>query len=150
VPSKLTPDAVTGPGKLTPDAVTGPGKLTPLTAHLRIAGFGAAEDGALFAELAFGHRDGMRTGLLPLAGLTPASKAFDRLTERGARLVSQAARRELIDRIQATADLRPTFAVATRLGWHGRDFVLPGEVIGPGASGLRVHLEGQRPERLAR
>ena len=144
------PSASTGSSAAPPGGGGGSGKATPLTAHVRIAGFGAAEDGALFAELAFHHRDGERTGLLPLSGLTPAAKAFDRLTERGARLVSPAARRELIGRIQAVPDQRPTFAVATRLGWHGRNLVLPYDVLGPGRRALPVHLDEGRSERLAR
>jgi hypothetical protein len=65
---------------------------------------------------------------------------------------AHAARRELIDPIQATQAQAqdPTFPVATRLGWHGPDFVLPGEVIGPKAPNLRVYLDDGRPERLGR
>src|SRR4051794_13340084 len=84
-----------------------PDEHPTLTAHVGILGFGITDDGALFAELGFGSKGAEWTGLLPLAGLTTASSTFDRLTARGARLISQAARRELIERIQATLSQNP-------------------------------------------
>ena len=58
----------------------------------------------MFVRLRFLHRGKSRTHLLALAGLTVASEEFDRLNVDGARLISPQARRELIDRIQATPE----------------------------------------------
>src|SRR5215213_983488 len=69
-----------------------------------------------------------RTRLIPLSKLRPTSGELDRLNVDGARLISPQARRELVNRIQATPEEGRRFAVATRLGWHGgKIFVLPDE-----------------------
>src|SRR4051794_27732095 len=86
------------------------------TRHVQIRGFGVSEENALFVRLAFSHQGKRRLRLLPLANLTYASREFDRLSVEGARLFSPQARRELIVRIQATAEDGRRFKVATRLG----------------------------------
>ena len=121
------------------------------TSHIEIRGYGGSLDGALFIRLRFLHRGKSRTRLLALGGLTVASGEFDRLNVDGARLISPQARRELIDRIQATPEEGRRFPVATRLGWHRHAFVLPDGVISADGKKLWVHLDdGGRRERFDR
>lgn len=92
------------------------------TGHIRIRGFGISPDKALFIRLDFSYGGRTKSQLLPLAGLNVTSYEFDRLNVDGARLISPQARRELIDRVQATVEEGPRFAVATRLGWRDKHF----------------------------
>ena len=130
--TRLTPPKTPPTDPVVSNGITEPHptrKAAKHTSHIGLCGYGGSLDGALFIRLRFLHRGKPRTRLLPLAGLTVASKEFDRLSVDGARLFSQQARRELIDRIQATTEEAGRFAVATRLGWHRRAFVLPDGVV---------------------
>ena len=148
------------PPKTPPTVSAAPNNITELdptreaakhTSHIGICGYGVSLDGALFVRLRFLHRDKLRTHLLALGGLTVASQEFDRLNFYGARLISPQARRELIDRIQATPEEGGRFPVATRLGWHRHAFVLPDGVISADGKKLWVHLDdGGRRERFDR
>jgi putative DNA primase/helicase len=64
-------------------------------------------------------------------------------------LISPQARRELIDRVQATRT-KERVHVATRLGWHRHAFVLPDGVISADGKKLWVHLERRWPARALR
>jgi hypothetical protein len=118
------------------------------TGHIKIEGMGQSEDGLQFARLRARARGKSSKLLLPLKGISPSSPEFDRLNAKGARLISPAARRELIDRIQAFEETEEPVAVVTRIGWHDTSFVLPGKVYGTGD--LLVHLPSDRPERYTR
>ena len=105
--TRLTPPK---PSPTAPVASNNTTKLYPTreaarrTSHIGICGYGESLDGGLFIRLRFLHQGESITHLLALAGLTVASQEFERLNFYGARLISPQARRELIDRVQATRE----------------------------------------------
>jgi hypothetical protein len=121
-----------------------------LPGHIELFRLGESLDGQLFVELGFDVKGETKTEMLPLAGMTTASKVFDVLTVGGARLISWPARRELIDRLQEHQPTGPMLRVATRVGWHGDNFVLPQRTYGPDAKTLRVYLGETRIDRINR
>ena len=121
------------------------------TKNIRIVNFGEDESGRPFVKLRIKVVDYIRTAIVPLEGFTTSkSSVFDLLNDYGAHLYSSPARLELINRVQAIGYRPPRFPVATRLGWHGQDFVLPDCVISPTKHQIRLYLDPERPERFDR
>jgi hypothetical protein len=119
--------------------------------HLQILRSGEDETGKRFVKLRIRVAGRVRIAVVPLDGFTtPQSPVFDVLNGRGAHLYSSAARLELINRLQANGYRPSRFTVATRLGWHGQDFVLPDRVISPTNRRINLYLDPERPERFDR
>jgi hypothetical protein len=121
------------------------------TKNIKIISFGEDETGKQFARLQIKVLNHVRTVIAPLQGFTtPQSSVFDLLNDYGAHLYSSSARTELINRVQDIGYRPSSFPVATRLGWHGQDFVLPDCVISPTKRQIRLYLDPERPERFDR
>jgi hypothetical protein len=121
-----------------------------LTEHITLGSYGKSLNGELFVELCFKVGNTTRSYMVPVADLTTTSRVFTPLNNAGARLISPQARRELIDRLQAHQPQAPMLDVATRLGWHRGNFVLPRKTYGPDARTLRVYLDESRIDRIDR
>jgi hypothetical protein len=121
-----------------------------LTEHITLGSYGKSLNGELFVELCFKVGGETISYMVPLADLTATSRVFTALNNAGAHVLSPQARRELIDRLQAHQPQGPMLDVATRLGWHGSNFVLPGLTFGPDKKTLRVYLDESRPDRTDR
>ncbi len=115
-----------------PEATPGPklsGKTTNFTSHIEIIATGKSAIGERFVKLGINAQDGYAEAVLRIDDLDGKKGAFARLNTLGAHLISPAARNEFMSRIQAEG-LKPTsFRVATQIGFHGWEFVLPDEVI---------------------
>lgn len=120
------------------------------TGHIRVLGHGRSADGARFVELEL-REAGEPTPVLVRTDnlLGRQGEEFSRLNRLGAHLLTAAAQRELMDRLQADRPSGAAFHVATRLGWAGGAFVLPDEVIGAGGAPTRRHLAELPADQLA-
>jgi len=115
------------------------------TGHIRVLGHGRSADGARFVELDLRGATGRSRALVRTDTLLGRQgEEFARLNRLGAHLLTAAAQRELMDRLQASRPSGAGFRVATALGWAGDEFVLPDWVVSAGPSRLRTHL-GERP-----
>lgn len=92
-------------------------------AYVRVVVTFAEERRALVWRL-----DDMRHAIPPLINL-------------GARLHTPASERELLDRVQTRPARKPSFSVATKLGWHENAFVLPDVVIGLPSRPVELFLQ---------
>lgn len=107
------------------------------TGHIKIAGFGSDERGDRYVGLRIARKNGTRRVFLPIDEFDRAM--FRRLNRLGAHIVTEAARRELLERIQSADPTGRLVSVATRLGRHGRCFVLPRKIYKP-SSGTGIKL----------
>ena len=106
------------------------------TGHINIAGFGRDERGDRYVGLRITRKNGTRRVFLPIDEFD--RETFRRLNRLGAHILTEAARRELVERIQSTTPTGKLVRVATRLGAHGRHFVLPGKIYSPQSSGSKL------------
>jgi Domain of unknown function (DUF927) len=98
-----------------------------LTDNITIASFGCDDHGSRFVGL--GIKGKTRAVFVPIDDF---SQSIIRVLNRnGAHIVSDAARRELITRVQSTRPREKLTPVATRLGAHGSCFVLPRKTFKP-------------------
>ena len=100
-----------------------------LTRRVEIRGFGTDERGTPYIH--FRVRRGLRVKNFCAELDQIGPPLIRRLNQAGAHIVSETARRELIERVQGSNPTGNTFRVATRLGVHGRCFVLPGKIYSP-------------------
>src|SRR3954452_17326188 len=108
------------------------------TSHIRICGHGISEIGERFIKLAIDGADGKRATLERIDDLD--AKGFRvRVNQLGAHLITEQARSELLNRIQSEGPRPASFTVATKLGWHGRQFVFPDEVVAGGETPIQVY-----------
>lgn len=107
--------------------------------HIRILGFGQNEVGERFVRL---RVDEGRGFLVSYHDWGP--QKFAELNQRGAHLIDDTSKRDFTNRLQGDGPPGSTFTVATRIGWHGRHFVLPGRKIDRKAR-LKVHLDADNP-----
>src|SRR5690349_12146920 len=117
-----------------------------LTRHIRILRHGVSEIGERFIRLQIKGGDGKRTTLVRIDDLDDGKDRCKRLNLLGAHLITEAARRELLNRIQAEGPQAPSFTVATKVGWHGRQFVFPDGVVAGDEKPIHVYAGGVRPE----
>ena len=99
------------------------------TGRVQITGSGRDERGSRYVGLKVGRKAQV---FLPIDAFDRA--AFRQLNNKGAHIITEAARQELMQRVQSsppTGKLRP---VATRLGAHGPCFVLPRKIYRPSSS----------------
>jgi hypothetical protein len=121
------------------------------TQNIQIRGFGKDEDGNPFVRLRIWAGEKLNSIVLPLDRLqSPKSAGFGELNRLDAHLISDQAKRELINRLQAEGYHQSRFTVATRLGWRGHDFVLPDGIISQSDRPMYRWLDSERPERFDR
>ena len=109
------------------------------TGRIDITGFGRDERGNRYVGLRIRRKLRARRVYLPIDNLNSAS-TFQRLNKLGAHIVTDTARRELIERVQSCNPSGNLVKVATRLGAHGRCFVLPREILVPSCDSERPKL----------
>jgi hypothetical protein len=100
------------------------------TDNITFLGVGVSDDGERFLDVAVRENSKVaveeKSVLLKVNNLIgPASEELKLLSSVGAALIIRAAQTEFLARAHDAARAEPTFAVATKTGWHGADFVLP-------------------------
>ena len=93
------------------------------TGHISIVARGIGDAGERFSKLKIQGDQGTRSLLVRETKLKDYAQQLETL---GAGIVSEAAFRELQNRIQANGLTEPTIKVATKVGVHGGFMVLPG------------------------
>jgi hypothetical protein len=97
--------------------------ITGMTSNIRLVRYGESETGEPFVKLRI---NGKIEVIIPLRDLGGGRAAgFEVLNRSGAHLISRAAQTELVNRIQSHRPEKQLLRVATKLGWHGREFIHP-------------------------
>jgi uncharacterized protein (DUF927 family) len=78
------------------------------------------------------------------------NKIFALLSNAGWNPFTTKTRTELLAKIEGRKAREPSFRVATRVGWNGSVFVLPGETFGKGAEPLETAFAGLDPAMLGK
>jgi putative DNA primase/helicase len=101
-----------------------------LSKNIDIRGYGVGEIGERFVVLRIKDGKERHSGLFRIDNLLGSkNELVGKLNRLGAHLVKQAAMTEFLNRLQAEPPRRASFKVATKLGWDGKQFVLPSGVI---------------------